>query len=70
MRAIGHFCLFVGYFLVFALMVGLLLLGVAELRSPVAILNALPLLLGSYGLYARGYRAVLGHSGDRRRVSS
>lgn len=68
MRTIGHFCIFVGFFLVLALLLGLLLLlGATVLRSPVVLLLVLPFAVGAYGLYVRGYRAVLGQPGQRLR---
>lgn len=67
MRALGHFCFFVGFFLVFSLMLGLLLLGVVVLRVPLATLLVLLLLPGLYAVYSRSYRAVLAQTGSRKR---
>lgn len=63
MRAIGHFCIFVGFFLVFAGVLALLLLGAMALESSLAFLMLLPALPGLYVLYVRGYRALLGRPG-------
>jgi hypothetical protein len=60
MRVIGHFIIFVAFFLLFALTLGLLLLGAAVLRSTLALLAILPCLPGLYLVYSRGYRAVVG----------
>ncbi len=67
MRTIGHFCIFVGFFLAFALLLGLLLLGMSWLRTPLALLLLLPALTGFYALYVRGYRALRGASATVRR---
>jgi hypothetical protein len=67
MRTIGHFCIFVGFFLAFASLLGLLLLAVVTVRSPLALLVIVPALFGFYGLYARGYRALLGGPVGQRR---
>ena len=66
MRAIGHFIIFVAFFLLFAGALGLLLLGAAALRSTMAFLAILPALPGLYLLYARGYRAVIGRPAPQR----
>lgn len=66
MRAIGHFIIFVGFFLLFALALGLLVLGAAALRSTLALLLVLPALPGLYLLYSRGYRAVVSRAAAQR----
>ena len=60
MRATGHFCIFVVFFLLFAVTLGLLVLVAAELRSTLAMGMILPALPALYLLYVRGYRAVVG----------
>ena len=60
MRATRHFCIFVAFFLLFALTLGLLMLGAAALRSTLALVMILPALPALYLLYVRGYRAVVG----------
>ena len=60
MRATGHFCIFVAFFLLFSLTLGLLVLGAAALRSTLALVMILPALPALYLLYVRGYRAVVG----------
>ncbi len=66
MRAIGHFIIFVAFFLLFAVTLGLLLLGAAAVRSTMALLLVLPALPGLYLLYARGYRAAVGRQAVQR----
>lgn len=68
MRAIGHFCIFVGFFLAFALLLAALLLGAEALRKPQILLLILPALPGFYGLYVRGFRAVSGQAAGQRRT--
>ncbi|MEZ4387859.1 MAG: hypothetical protein R3D98_09830 [Candidatus Krumholzibacteriia bacterium] len=58
MRAIGHFCIFVGFFLVFALVLGLLILGALAMKSTLAFLMILPAGPGLYVLYVRWYRLM------------
>jgi hypothetical protein len=58
MRAIGHFLVFIGFFLVFALVLGVLIVGATALRSTLALLMILPAMPGLYLLYARGYRRI------------
>jgi hypothetical protein len=58
MRAIGHFCIFVGFFLVFALLLGLLLLGASILPSGLAFVMILPAGPGLYCVYAWCYRRL------------
>ncbi|MBD3220574.1 hypothetical protein GF314_04985 [bacterium] len=60
MRAIGHFLIFVAFFLVFAGTLGLLILGATVLRSTVALLLILPAMPGLYVLYTWSYRHVQG----------
>jgi hypothetical protein len=67
MRTIGHFFIFVGFFLVFAGVLALLLLGAMALQSSLAFLMLLPALPGLYVLYVRGYRALLGRPDDQER---
>ncbi len=59
MRTIGSFGIFLGFFLVFALLVGLLVAGALALRSSLALLMLLPALPGLYVLYVRTYRVVV-----------
>ncbi len=67
MRAVGHFLIFVAFFLVFASLLGLLILGAVTLRSMLAFLLLVPALAGLYLLYVRGFRLVLGRADDRER---
>jgi hypothetical protein len=66
MRAIGHFVIFVGFFLLFTLSLALLVLGAAALQSTLALLIILPALPGLYLAYTRSYRAVMGRTLARR----
>ena len=66
MRAIGHFIIFVAFLLLFALSIGLMVLGAAALRSTVALLFILPALPGLYLLYTRSYRAVVSRAAVQR----
>ncbi len=66
MRVIGHFIIFVAFFLLFASTLGLLLLGAAALKSTVAFLVILPVLPSLYLLYSRGYRALVGRPAVQR----
>jgi len=61
MRMIGHFSIFLGFFLVFAIVVGLLVAGALALRSHLVLLMLLPALPGVYALYSRTYRALVHH---------
>ena len=67
MRAVGHFLIFVAFFLVFAALLGLLILGAATLRSSLVLLILVPALSGLYLLYARGFRQLVGRSGAESR---
>ncbi|HOX25591.1 MAG TPA: hypothetical protein PLL30_11530 [Candidatus Krumholzibacteria bacterium] len=67
MRAIGHLLLFLGFFLVFAVALGVLLVGAAVLQSSLVLLMTLPALLGLSVLYVRGYRTVVQRSGSQAR---
>jgi hypothetical protein len=60
MRTIGHFIIFIGFFLVFSCLLALLLLGALALESTLVLLMVLPALPGLYMLYVRSYRALLG----------
>jgi len=62
MRAIGHFLVFVGFFLVFTLCLGFLIFSAAMLRSGLVLLMVVPALPGLYLLYSRGYRSLVGRS--------
>jgi len=66
MRAIGHFVIFVGFFLLFTLSLALLVLGAAALQSTLALLIILPALPGLYLAYTRSYRAVMSRTLARR----
>lgn len=52
MRAIGHFCLFVGFFLVLSGVVALALLGASLVRTPLVLLTLIPASAGLYRLYS------------------
>jgi hypothetical protein len=62
MRAIGHFIIFVAFFLLFAVILGLLMLGAAALKSTYPLVAVLLVLPGIYLLYARSYRALVSRS--------
>jgi len=66
MRAIGHFIIFVAFFLLFAITLGLLVLGAAAMRSTLALGAILPALPCLYLAYSRGYRAVVGRPAAQR----
>ncbi|MDD5720044.1 MAG: hypothetical protein PHQ53_10205 [Candidatus Krumholzibacteria bacterium] len=68
MRAIGHFFIFIGFFLVFASLLAMLLVGAMALRSTLALLMVLPVLFGIYLLYHRGYWAARQRATSRRSV--
>jgi len=65
MRTIGHFLIFVAFFLVLALVLGLLVLSAAALQSFLVLLMILPALPGLYFLYTRSCRALADRSNDR-----
>jgi len=67
MRAVGHFACFFGFFLGFALVLGLLVAGAVALESTLVLLMILPALPGFYVLYVRGYRAVVQRAPAERR---
>jgi len=56
MRAIGHFLIFVGFFLMLALVLALIILSAATFRSWFLLLLVLPAGPLLYRIYAWGYR--------------
>jgi hypothetical protein len=70
MRAIGHFIIFISFFLVFAVLLAALVLGAAALRSTTAMLLLLPALPGLYLIYSRGYRAIIQRTGSTDRPTT
>jgi hypothetical protein len=59
MRILGHLGIFLLFFLLVALTVGLLLASALVLRSGLAMLMLVPALPGLWLLYGRVYRAVV-----------
>ncbi len=59
MRTIGSFGIFLGFFVIFAGLVGLLVAGALALRSSLALLMLLPALPGLYVLYVKAYRLLV-----------
>ncbi len=59
MRILGHLGIFLFFFLLVALTVGLLLAGALVLRSGLAMLMLLPALPGLWLLYGRVHRALV-----------
>jgi hypothetical protein len=59
MRALGHFSIFLGFFVLLAIVLGLLVAGAVLLRSTLVLLMLLPVLPGLWMLYTRSYRALV-----------
>ena len=56
MRAIGHFLMFVGFFLTLALVLALIIIGAVTFRSWLVLLMILPAGPAMYAAYCWSYR--------------